>query len=94
MRRALIGFALGVSAMTAQAVQIESDADIHKRFQGDDELIVAVVGTIVSNGYQCNSLSTLYPFIRGSGFRVGCNHWTKFYELEDQGNNRWVVKRK
>lgn len=94
MRRLTVAVGLGLASLAVHAVQIESDADIHERFQGDRDLINAAVGMVVGHGYRCDSLSTLYPFTFGQGFRVGCNNWSLFYELEDQGNNHWVVKRK
>lgn len=87
-------FGLGMVSLAVQAVQVESGAEIHEDFRDDRDLIEAAVGMVVGHGYRCDSLSSLYPFTFGTGFRVGCNNWTLFYELEDPGNNRWVVKRK
>lgn len=83
-----------ILSFNVSAVEIERDAEIQADIVGDSELIYAVVGMVRGNGYTCDSLSTLYPFIFGTGYRVGCNRWTLFYEVEDVGNNRWVVKRK
>ena len=81
-------------APLASAVQVERDADIHHSLEGDSAFLGAVVGMIRGYGYKCDTLSTVYPFLSGGGFRVGCNNWSIFYELEDQGNNRWLVRRK
>jgi hypothetical protein len=83
-----------ILSFNVSAVEIERDAEIQADIVGDSELINAVVGMVRGNGYTCDSLSTLYPFTFGTGYRVICNRWTLFYEVEDVGNNRWVVKRK
>ena len=83
-----------VLSFNVAAFEIERNAEIEKGIVNDSELIYAVVGMVRGNGYRCDSLSSLYHFTFGEGYRVVCNGRTLFYEVEDAGNNRWVVKRK
>jgi hypothetical protein len=86
--------ALLLTSAAAYAVTIENDAEIFTDYVGNKKLFAAIQGMIKGNGYRCDSLSNLYPFTFGQGYRVSCNHWSLSYELEDQGNNNWLVKQK
>ncbi len=42
------------------------------------------------DGYKCDNVDEMLPFILGGGFYVYCNNWQYSYELEDKGG-RWIV---
>lgn len=94
MLRVATAVAVLMTSLGVSAVPIESDAEIYDSFKGNAKLANAVAGMIRENGYRCDSISNLYPFTFGTGYRVTCNKWSLFYELEDQGNNNWLVTRK
>lgn len=39
------------------------------------------------NGYSCDSISNIRPFVTKSGFTISCNNFSYEYEVEDVGGN-------
>ena len=54
------------------------------------EQVKAAQTMIQLNGYTCDTVDQMQPFILGGGFNVYCNNWRYSYELEDKGG-RWIV---
>jgi len=54
------------------------------------EQVRAAQAIVKANGYSCNTVDEMHPFILGGGFTIYCNNWNYSYELEDKGGH-WVV---
>lgn len=72
----------------AQSIPVESDAIMSKN--APLALIDPAVGIIRANGWRCDSVSSLVPFVMSRGFSIVCNHFSYKYELEDRGG-KWVA---
>jgi hypothetical protein len=89
MRKAIITAALLLSTQAhAQSIPVESDAIMSKN--APLALIDPAVGLIRANGWRCDSVSSLVPFVMSRGFTIVCNRFAYKYELEDRGG-RWVA---
>ncbi|WP_439357885.1 hypothetical protein [Bradyrhizobium sp. DASA03007] len=53
-------------------------------------IVDPAVALIRSNGWRCDSVSSLVPFVMSRGFTINCNHFRYAYELADRGGN-WVA---
>lgn len=51
----------------------------------------AVATLVRLNGYSCDSISNIRPFVAKSGFTISCNNFSYEYEVEDIGGT-WKVK--
>lgn len=50
----------------------------------------AAMQVIQINGYTCDSIAGMIPFITSEGYNVYCNDHRYSYEIENKGGN-WVV---
>jgi len=90
---AIAAFSLLSFSFTASALEVENNAEISKRLQGDKEFIFAIAGMIVGNGHTCDSISSIKDLDYSRGFKVYCNNWTRGYRLEGSENGRWNVEK-
>lgn len=93
---ASITFAITLgNAAFAQSVPIEPNAMISDT---DDfpratllGLVDPAVAMIRANGWRCDSISAVRPFMLSRGFTVVCNGFRYEYDISDRGGN-WVVE--
>lgn len=50
----------------------------------------SLVHLVRSNGFKCDSISAMRPFLTSRGFTLTCNRFDYQYEIEDKGGN-WKV---
>ncbi|MBB6411902.1 hypothetical protein [Mesorhizobium sangaii] len=86
-----IAMLLSVSSAWSQSPPIEADAHINQSGGINfPALIEPAVGMIRANGWRCDSISAMLPFLMSRGFSVTCNHYSYTYNFEDKGGD-WVV---
>ena len=71
-----------------KSIKIENDAELSKKV--NRQQAKALGAMIVANGYRCNSITSVFPFIRSEGYTVRCNNYRYTYEIADIGGN-WEV---
>jgi hypothetical protein len=89
MRKTILLVTLFFSTQAhAQSIPVEPDAIMSKN--APLAVIDPAVRIIRANGWRCDSVSSLVPFVMSRGFSIVCNHFSYKYELEDRGGN-WVA---
>lgn len=82
-------------AAQAQSVPIESEAMISDTTDFPRAKLISLidpgVGLIRANGYRCDSISAVRPFLFSRGFTIVCNNFNYEYDISDKGGN-WVVE--
>lgn len=78
----------------ALGIPLERDADFMSSRGVPEADLIALGRTglrlVAEQGWRCDSISSIRPFIYGRGVRFDCNEFRYGYEMEDQGG-RWVV---
>ena len=90
----ILAIAMIAAAAPAEAkepgVRIEPDAILPDDSQEMLSLADAAVASIRSNGWRCDSISSMMPFLTTYGFNVVCNDFSYSYNFEKHGGN-WTV---
>lgn len=77
-------------ATTASTAQIEKNAVINDKLQGNASALEAMIAMVRAHGYRCDSISAARPMVFSRGFVLTCNGFAYEYEIVDKGGN-WQV---
>lgn len=71
------------------SIKIENNAELFKTVNHTQAKALGAM--VKANGYRCNSISSVYPFVRSKGYTVYCNNYQYNYEIRDMGGNWEIV---
>jgi TPR repeat protein len=79
-----------VSCLPKTNVPFEVKAKISSSIRNDAEVFDTLTSLVIVNGFRCDSISFVSPFIFSSGYYISCNENRYRYEIADKGGN-WRV---
>jgi hypothetical protein len=85
----LVAFVFAGSGAHGQGVTIEPGAAMSDKVS--QSMIGAAVAVIRLNGYSCDTVSSVIPFLMSEGLTVRCNGYRYAYELANKGGKILVT---
>jgi hypothetical protein len=78
------------SCLPTTSAPFEPKARVATNVSRKAEFFDAMISLVRRNGYRCDSISSVRPFIMSEGYTLICNEFRYTYELADKGG-RWIV---